>query len=83
MEVIKYSHGNSAMPHASKGSPREKTEQDNVMTTTAACTACKKSCRAIAFVLCAHYVTCLLCGHGMTECPMCRSQIMACVKIYE
>jgi hypothetical protein len=42
MEVINHSHGNSATPRVSKGSAKERTEEDNVMTTTAVCISCKK-----------------------------------------
>jgi hypothetical protein len=58
-------------------------EQKEESITTNNCIMCSKNNRAVAFVPCAHYVTCLICGHGTTACPVCESQIMACVRIYE
>jgi E3 ubiquitin-protein ligase XIAP len=50
---------------------------------TTLCTACGTTARAVVFVPCGHYIACIPCGHGMTVCPMCRSTITACVRIYE
>jgi hypothetical protein len=58
-------------------------EQKEGSITTNICITCSKSNRAVAFVPCAHYVTCLTCGHGTTACPMCGSKIRAYVRIYE
>ncbi len=58
-------------------------EKNGERTAANSCITCMQSTRAVAFVPCAHYVTCLPCGHGETECPVCKSKIMACVRIYE
>ncbi|CAF1191531.1 unnamed protein product [Rotaria sordida] len=58
-------------------------KHEETMSTTNLCISCMKSYRAIAFVPCAHYVSCLACGHGMKECPICRKTIMGCLRIYE
>ncbi len=58
-------------------------DQATMSSTTDLCIVCDKNSRAVAFVPCAHYLTCVPCGHGLTECPVCRSKIMALVKIYE
>ncbi len=58
-------------------------EQNEEATVINPCIICSQSSRAVAFVPCAHYVNCLSCGHGRTECPVCQSKIMACVRIYE
>jgi hypothetical protein len=47
------------------------------------CIACAMTKRAVVFVPCGHYIACVPCGHDMTICPMCRSKITACVRIYE
>jgi hypothetical protein len=49
-------------------------------TTTIFCIACVRNSRSVAFISCGHYVTCLPCGHGMTECPVYQSKIMARVR---
>jgi hypothetical protein len=83
MEVIEPANNDSKASKQSECILSKNTEEDSILTTTVVCIACKKDHRAIAFVPCAHYITCLSCGHGMTECPVCRSTIVACVRIYE
>jgi len=58
-------------------------ENQNSSSVTNLCTACGTTARAVVFVPCGHYIACIPCGHGMTVCPMCRSTITACVRIYE
>ncbi len=58
-------------------------EKEPEPSTTNLCISCFKYSRSVAFVPCAHYVTCLQCGHGQTECPVCKTKIVACVRIYE
>lgn len=47
------------------------------------CIVCTTSKRAVALIPCGHYIACVPCGHGMATCPICRSEVMACVRIYE
>jgi len=61
----------------------DKLEQEEKILATNLCIACVKIRRAVAFVPCAHYITCLSCGHGMNKCPVCQTRIMACLRIYE
>ncbi len=83
MDDIKPDHGKATSSETAQSMPDDTCEQELVPSTTNLCIACHRSSRAVAFVPCAHYVTCLPCGHGLTECPVCRSKIMACVRIYE
>jgi hypothetical protein len=83
MEVIKDSADESTTSKTSDCISGEKGEQQDIITATNICIACKKSHRAVAFIPYVHYIACLSCCHGMKECPVYRSKIMACVRIYE
>lgn len=83
MEIIEHTNNDSKTSKPSECILSENTEDNDILTTNVAWIACKKDHRAIVFVPCAHYITCLSCGHGMTECSVCRSTIVACVRIYE
>ncbi|CAF4455866.1 unnamed protein product, partial [Rotaria magnacalcarata] len=41
----------------------------NALQSNNMCISCINSHRAVAFVPCAHYVMCLACGSGTTQCP--------------
>jgi hypothetical protein len=58
-------------------------DNQNSSSATNLCIACRTTTRAVVFVPCGHYIVCVACGHGMAVCPMCQSQITACVRIYE
>ena len=58
-------------------------DNQNSSSGTNLCIECKTAARAVVFVPCGHYIACVACGHGMGVCPMCQSQISACVRIYE
>ncbi len=83
MENFRQFNCKPTSPNGLERSQTGRLEQDEGLIATNFCVTCTQSNRAVAFVPCAHYVTCLPCGHGMTECPVCQSQIMACVRIYE
>ncbi len=83
MENLNQFNFNATSSSTQEWIPSDKLEQENEPSTANLCIACNQSSRAVAFVPCAHYIACLPCGHGMTDCPMCRSKIIACLKIYE
>jgi hypothetical protein len=58
-------------------------EHEKPTSATNLCMACATDKRAVVFVPCGHYIACLPCGHGMAICPICRSKITACLRIYE
>ncbi len=83
MEILSDFSCKPTSPSGLEWSQSDRLEQDEGATATNFCIICAQNSRAVAFVPCAHYVTCLTCGHGTTKCPVCQSQIMACVRIYE
>ena len=83
MESIDLNLSDSPSSNICDSTPTNAYEQYDRLPETNICIACAESRRAVAFVPCAHYVTCLPCAHGLIQCPVCRTKIMACVRIFE
>jgi hypothetical protein len=74
---------NYSIPTSVMESSNGECEHKTPTSATNLCIACMTDKRAVVFVPCGHYIACLPCGHGMAICPMCRSKITACLRIYE
>ena len=47
------------------------------------CVVCQENPRQLALVPCGHYVTCVVCGHGLKSCPKCSSDITGLIRIFD
>ena len=81
MKNIQEQH--ESMPRKGMEISNDVFEHETPISTVNLCIACATDKRAVVFVPCGHYIACLPCGHGMAICPMCRSNITACIRIYE
>lgn len=46
------------------------------------CVVCCEKEKQLACIPCGHLAVCVLCGHSLRSCPMCRTTIEAFVRIY-
>lgn len=83
MEINDAGENKSPYVNSSDSVYTEICNDDNAILESNMCISCMGSRRSVAFVPCAHYVMCLSCGCGTAQCPICRTPVEACVRIYE
>ena len=49
---------------------------------TTVCVVCMEAERDSVFLPCMHYAACIACGTQLSDCPICRSTITGCSRIY-
>lgn len=87
MNPLKNSNTDSNKPNneriESSQSSFESTSQQGSTNTATLCVVCSTRIRALVLVPCGHYNVCVPCGHSLTQCPNCRANVTALVRIYE
>jgi len=58
-------------------------DENSTNQSSSLCIVCSRNQRSIVFIPCAHLSACVICAHGLSSCPTCRSEIKAFLKIYQ
>ena len=57
-------------------------EENNKLKNDRLCKICLKNDANIVIIPCGHIITCNNCIMSLTKCPICRHEILTCVKSY-